>query len=102
LLLCSPYAAGDTQNEENKPEKTDFAKEQNDAFAGANLQVITREQGKELIEKYMEQLISHTSKSNLEFVVSALSDCIPDNQKDYFKVTPLLKKIYTLICLEVQ
>jgi hypothetical protein len=85
--LCSLSAAGD--NEVNKPEETDFANEQNDAFAGANLQVLMtmREQEKELIEYNMEQLISHTSKSNLEYIISALSDCIPDNQKDYFKVT---------------
>jgi hypothetical protein len=93
--LCSLSAAGDTENEV-KPEETDFPYEQNDAFAGANLQVLMtmREQEKELIKNNMEQLISHTSKSNLEYVISALSDCIPDKQKDYFKVT-LAKKYST-------
>jgi hypothetical protein len=87
--LRSLSAAGDTQNEVNNPEETDFAYEQDDAVAGANLQVLMtmRDHEKELIENNMEHLISHTSKSNLESVVRALSDCIPEQQKEFFEVT---------------
>lgn len=90
FLFFSPSVDNDTVTGVNDPQETDFPYEQG-AVAGANLQVSTtmREHEKELIIDNMEHLINHTSKINLEYVISALSDCIPDDHKDIFKVNHL-------------
>jgi hypothetical protein len=85
-LPFSLTAYGDCQNAENNSEETDFADEQGDAITGANLQVMSDKE-KELINANMDHLISHTSKINLEYIVKALSDCIPDDHKNIFMVT---------------
>lgn len=89
FLFFSLSVVDDPQNGANNFLETDFDHEQDDAFAGANEQVLTTMKPHEikLIQENMEHLISHTSKSNLEYVVSALSDFIPEEQRAIFKVT---------------